>query len=137
MYGKLLVPVDLAHADRLSKALQVAADLARRYDATIVYLGVTEEAPGAVARNPQEYAGKLTAFAAEQARAHGIATQALPVTSHDPAVEVQKLVLKAVKDSGADLVVMASHAPGPIDWFLSSRAGHVAEHAGISVFVVR
>lgn len=78
MFSKILVPVDLAHAGRLDRALAVAA-----------------------------------------------------------AEEINRLILKAVADTGADLVVMASHSPRMIDWLLPSHGGHVAEHAAVSIFVVR
>lgn len=98
---------------------------------------MTEPTPGAVAHNPAEYARRLAAFAAHQAAAHGIEAEAMPVISTDPAVELDGLILKAVRDSGADLVVMASHPPRLLDWLLPSHGGHVAEHAEVSVFVVR
>ncbi|MCF3972322.1 universal stress protein [Paracoccus salsus] len=137
MFKKILVPVDLGHLDRLQKALAVAAAEAGHHAASVVYMGVTEETPGAVAHNPKEYEAKLADFAAEQAKAHGITAEGLAVVSTDPAAEINKLILKAVKDTGADLVVMASHPPRMLDWILPSHGGHVAEHAEISVFVIR
>ncbi len=137
MFSKILVPVDLGHLDRLRKALAVAAAEARAHGAPVVYMGVTEETPGAVARTPEEYGDKLAAFAAEQASEHGIEAEAMAIMSTDPAAEINKLILKAVKDSGADLVVMASHPPRMLDWILPSHGGHVAEHADVSVFVIR
>lgn len=137
MFTKILVPVDLGHTERLQKALTAAAAHARQDGASVIYMGVTEETPGAVAHNPREYRDKLEAFAADQARTHGIEAQALPVVSTDPAVEINKLILKAIKDTGADLVVMASHPPRMLDWILPSHGGHVAEHAEVSVFVIR
>lgn len=137
MFKKIVVPVDLGHLDRLQKALAVAAAEARQHGATVVYMGVTEETPGAVAHNPKEYEAKLTAFSLEQASTHDIATEALPVVSTDPAAEINKLILKAASDCGADLVVMASHPPKLLDWILASHGGYVAEYADISVFVIR
>ncbi|TVR07073.1 MAG: universal stress protein [Salinarimonadaceae bacterium] len=137
MFKKILAPVDLGHLDRLQKALTVAAAEALRHGATIVYMGVTEETPGAVARNPGEFADKLRSFAASQAETHGVSVEALPVVSVDPAVEINKLILQAVKDTGADLVVMASHQPRMLDWLLPSHGGYVAEHADVSVFIIR
>ncbi len=137
MFRKILVPIDLGHLDRLQKALTVAGAEARQHGASVVYMGVTEETPGAVAHNPKEYESKLAALAVEQAGLHGIPAEAFPVVSTDPAAEINKLILKAVKDTGADLVVMASHPPRMLDWILPSHGGHVAEHAGVSVFVVR
>lgn len=137
MFTKILVPVDLGHPDRLEKALSVAADEARHREAQVVYMGVTEETPGSIAHNPKEFSEKLAEFAAGQAKAHGITAEALAVVSTDPAAEINKLILRAIKDSGADLVVMASHPPAMLDWILPSHGGYVAEHADISVFVIR
>lgn len=137
MFSKILVPVDLAHLDRLQKALAVAGATARQHGARLVYLGITEETPGPVARTPKGFAARLDAFAAEQAQIHAAATEALTVVSVDPATEINRLILKAVRETGADLVVMASHPPRMLDWILPSHGGHVAEHAEVSVFVVR
>ena len=137
MFSKILVPVDLAHVDQLEKALTVAADMAKHHGAGIVCLGITEQTPGAVAHTPAEYAAKLNDFAAGLADKHGVPAEALTLTSHDPTTEVKKLILKAVQDTGADLVVMASHAPSVTDYLWASHGGWVAEHGAISVFVVR
>ena len=71
-----------------------------------------------------------------QADKYSIAVEAMPVVSTDPAVEINK-ILNAVEDASADLVVMASHPPRMLDWILPSRGGHIAEHSGVSVFVMR
>ncbi len=42
MYERILAPVDLAHPDRIEKALKSAADLASHYGADLVLVGVTE-----------------------------------------------------------------------------------------------
>lgn len=137
MFTKILVPVDLGHIERLEKALTAAAEQARTHAAHVVYMGVTEETPGAVVRTPEDYKEKLAAFAAGQAETHGIKAAALPIVSTDPAAEINKLILKAVQDTGADLVVMASHPPRMLDWILPSHGGHIAEHAEVSVFIIR
>ena len=68
MYEKIMVPVDLAHVDRLEKALTTAADLARHYRIPICYVGVTTSLPGAVAHTPAEFARKLEQFGADWPR---------------------------------------------------------------------
>ncbi|MGO1626051.1 MAG: hypothetical protein ACTHXI_02980 [Halomonadaceae bacterium] len=40
MFQHIMVPVDLAHMETLEPALQVVADMARHYDATITYIGI-------------------------------------------------------------------------------------------------
>ncbi len=137
MYTKIMVPVDLAHIQRIEKALLTAADLAKHYDATVCYVGVTPETPSEVAHNPQEFAEKLKAFGQEQAKQHGLTAESLSRLGHDPAIDLADTLLKAIDEIGADLVVMASHVPGFPDHFFSSNAGWVASHARISVFVIR
>jgi nucleotide-binding universal stress UspA family protein len=137
MYRKIAVPVDLFHADQITKALDVAADLATHYGASLHFIGVTAETPTAVAHNPQEFAQKLEAFGKEQAERHGIEVTTAAHASTDPAIDVDKVLLGAVAESGADLVVMQSHVPGISDYLWGSHGGHLAAHAEISVFVVR
>ena len=50
---------------------------------------------------------------------------------------MDRVLMKAVADTNADLVVMASHAPGLMDYVFSTHAGHMAIHSKASVFVVR
>lgn len=138
MYKKLLVPVDLAHTERLEKALASAADLSKHYGIPVCYVGVTTAAPNEVAHTPQEYAKKLESFAGEEARRRGLnGHEARTYTSHDPTVDLDERLLGAIKDVGADLVVMASHIPGLPEHIFNSNAGKVASHAEVSVFVVR
>lgn len=137
MYRKIAVPVDMFHAGEITRALDVAADLARHYGASLHFIGVTAETPTAIAHNPAEFASKLESFTAEQGRRAGVDASFGAFTSTDPAVDVDKVLLKAIADSGADLVVMASHVPGISDYLWGSHGGHVAQHAEIGVFLVR
>lgn len=137
MYKKILTPIDLAHKDRLAKAVDAAVDLARHYGASLVLVGVTEETPSPIAHNPREYAQKLSAYAAELATTHGIPTEAKAYAAHDPAVQIDETILKAIGETGADLVVMASHAPTIGDALVPSHGGKLASHTAASVFLVR
>ena len=138
MYKRIMVPVDLAHLDRLDKALRTAADLAALYDASVCYVGVTTSQPSRIAHNPAEYARKLEAFGQDQAKAHSlrhVTTAAYP--SHDPAVDLDRILTRAITDSDSDLVVMASHKPGLAEYVFASRSGWLAAHAQVSVMVIR
>lgn len=137
MYGKIIVPVDLAHAGTLEKALAVSADLARHYKAELHYVGVTATTPGAVAHNPAEFAEKLQAFAAEQGAARGVDIKTHAVTSPDPVRDLDDTLRHTVDELGADLVVMASHVPGFAEHIFATNAGYLANHASVSVLVVR
>lgn len=137
MFNRIMVPVDLAHADKLDRALRCAADLAKHYGATIIYVGVAAATPGSVAHTPEEFAEKLSAFAASQGESAGVAVESLALSSHDPAVDLDPTLLGAVDETGADLVVMASHIPNVADRFWPSNGGTVAKRAKISVMIVR
>lgn len=137
MFTTIVVPVDLAHVDKLSKALACAADMAKHYGAKITYLGVTSAAPGPLGHTPAEYAEKLAGFAAAQAQAHGIEAGSQAEVSHDPTIDLDKTILHAAEALGADLIVMASHIPGLAEYIWPSNGGTVAAHAKASVMVVR
>ena len=137
MFKKIMAPVDLAHQGHLERALKCTSDLAKHYGAEVVFVGVTAATPSATAHNPAEYAVKLAEFAKAQAAEHGFTASAVPVVSHDPTTDVDDALLKATKDTGADLVVMASHLPGAAEHIFSSNAGYLASHVAISVMIVR
>ncbi len=137
MFRTILVPVDLAHRDFLEKSLGVAAVMAKTFSAEITYVGVTSGAPSAVAHNPDEYADKLAAFAAEQAAKHGISATSKAYTAHDPSIQLDTVLMKAIAELGAELVVMASHAPTIADYVWPSNGGTIASHANVSVLIVR
>ncbi len=137
MYKKIMVPVDLEHSDSLGKALDTASDLAKHYGIPVCYVGVTAETPTPVAHTPKEFAQKLKAFADEQAKRHGQEIDAVAYPSHDPTIDLDDTLLKAIEETGADLVVMASHVPGFPEHIFASNAAAVASHAEVSVFVVR
>jgi nucleotide-binding universal stress UspA family protein len=137
MYGKIMIPVDLVHVERLGKALDTAADLAKHYGIPVCYVGVTTETPSEVAHTPQEFAKKLEEFGQQQAAKHGIEASAAAFASHDPTVDLDKTLIRAIEETGCDLVVMASHVPGLADHIFSSNAGTVASYAEVSVFVIR
>lgn len=137
MFKSILVPIDLEHTEKLEKALALAADLGRHEGARLTFVGITTALPGPVAHNPQEFAGKLEAFAAAQAEKSGLETAAKAYLSHDPSIDFTETLRKAIEEVGADLVVMATHIPGAAEHLFASHGGSVAAHAKISVFLVR
>ncbi len=137
MFQSIMVPVDLAHLDALEKPLTVAADMARHYDAQICYVGVTTSQPSSVARTPEEYEQKLKSFAQEHAPDNGHAPTARVYNSHDPVTDLDDILLKAIDDVSADLVVMGTHLPHHIDAIMPANGSKVASHSDVSVFLVR
>ncbi|GGH18733.1 Nucleotide-binding universal stress protein, UspA family [Cribrihabitans marinus] len=137
MFSKIMVPVDISHPGQLTRALTAAADLGRHYGAEVCYVAVTSSAPGTLGHTPDEARGHLAEFSEAQAAAHGHRACCHLALSHDPAVDLDRTLLAAIEETGADLVVMASHVPGWADSFTGSHGGHLAAEAKVSVFVVR
>lgn len=137
MFKKIMVPVDLAHEQRLGKALDTAGAMAKTHGIPVTFVGVTTATPNPLGHNPAEYQTHLEAFTKAQAKAHGIDADSKMVVSHDPATDVDDALLAAVGETGADLVVMATHSPGLADYILPSNGGKVAAHSKASVFLVR
>ena len=138
MCSRILVPVDLKNTDKLTKALDIAARLAKEHDATVVYVGVVDAVP-TMSKVPEgeKVADELGGFAAQQAQARQIKTEAHVTLRGDLHLNIGSEVIQAAKDKACDLIVMASHVPGLVEHILSSNAGYVASHAPMSVYVVR
>ncbi|XKE44559.1 universal stress protein [Halomonas organivorans] len=137
MFKKIMVPVDLAHFDVIEPSLQVVADQARHYRAEVCYVAVTSTVPGSVAHNPEEYQQKLEAFAQERAKVHGQPVSARVFTTPDPIAELDDVLIDAIDEVGADLVIMPTHPPKHLDVVIPSHGGKVATHTKASVFLVR
>jgi nucleotide-binding universal stress UspA family protein len=137
MFSKIMVPVDLVHKDNLQKALDVAGDMAKLYGATIDVVSVGGELPGQLGHSPREFGDQLQGFADELRKKYGVTVKADPLMAHDPAVETTAELLKGIEKIGADLVIMASHEPGFFEHIFSSHGGYIAQHAKVSVLVVR
>lgn len=137
MFKRIMAPVDLAHVERLGRALNCAADLARHYRVPVTFVGVTAATPGQLAHTPEEFARKLDTFATGMAETHGITAEAHPVLSNDPTTELDDALLGAIDETGADLVVMATHVPDVVDHVWPSNGGSLAGHARCSVMLVR
>ncbi|MDT8879256.1 universal stress protein [Halomonas saccharevitans] len=137
MFKKIMVPVDLAHAALLQSSIDLAADLAKRYQAETCYVSVTANTPGALARTPEEYAHKLADFAKAQGKLHGQEVSSRVVTAPDPIADMDDAIIQAIHDTGADLVIMSTHLPKRLDVVVPSNGGKVATHTDVSVFLVR
>ena len=138
MYKRILVPVDLDHADKLTKALDLAGETAKRNGAEVVYVDVVDAVPTTTSRTEGErMTDRLAQFASDEGKRHGIKATDKVVLRSDLHLNVGADIVEAAKEAECDLIVMASHIPGFKDHFLSSNAGYVAAHAPLTVFVVR
>jgi len=96
MYSRILVPVDLDHVDKLTKALDLACRTANESSATVVYVGVVDAVPTTSARTEGErMAERLNDFATGQAKKHGIKTADHVALRSDLHLNVGKDIIRA------------------------------------------
>lgn len=137
LFNKILIPIDLNHADKLEKAVSAGAYLAKSENIPIVFTAVASTVPSPLAHTPDEFREKLRTYAASQTDKFGITASTHAVFAHDPAAELEDALLKAIDETGVDLVVMSTHVPNLADHFWPSNGGRIASHADVSVFLVR
>ncbi len=137
MFKHVMVPVDLAGREKLQTAVAVAADQARHYNAKLTLVSVSGGVQPGASTSEHKFHDILDQFAAEVAQQHGIEVEAKMVHSADPTAEIDRLLLRMIEETGADLAVIGSHQPGWSDYIFNSHGGRLASHAPISVFVVR
>jgi nucleotide-binding universal stress UspA family protein len=142
-FSKILVPVDFSeHSER---ALRVAADLARRYEAKLtvahVYEPVTYAAPEsfllyAAQQTPgmlAEY-DKLLAKSSQDARGEGAQQVDTKLLQGTAFVEITRFA----KEGGYDLIVMGTHGrTGIAHVLMGSVAERVVRKATCPVMAVR
>ena len=137
MYKKILVPVEPSHVERHQMALDMAQVLRENDDAEIIAMTVIEPVPGYFAMaetlpDLQAKAGEQTlkdlkTFVGDQGK---IKTRVL---NGHPATEINAFA----ESEGVDCIVIASHKPEFVDYFLGSTAARVVRHAPCSVHVMR
>lgn len=141
MYQNILVPIDLAHRSSWRKALPVAIENARHWDAKLNVITVVPEIDiGATAVHyPKGFGRKIQEEAKE--RLNEILQQEAPKDlSVQGIVEqgsIYREILRVAQDIKADLIIMASHRPELTDYLIGSNAARVVRHAQCSVLVVR
>jgi nucleotide-binding universal stress UspA family protein len=139
MIKTILVPIDIAQMEAGAAALELARDLAKTHGCKFILLNVLEPVPGYVAAEilssihetaPSDAAARLNEIISE----HGLPdTAEVVVREGHPSTEI----LEFAKETGADLIVIASHDPDLVDYFLGSVAARVVRHAHCSVLVAR
>ncbi|WP_275789609.1 universal stress protein [Pararhizobium gei] len=140
MYKKIIVPIAMDQLEHGEKALVLAKTL---LDAggEITLLNVVEDL------NAYAQGYMIVDFPLEMieaSRKHATETLAALKEKHAiaGAVEIRTggaagAINALAKDQGADLVVIASHRPGLIDYFIGSTASRVASHCPCTVLIHR
>lgn len=147
MFEKILVPLD--GTDSAEAALDVAKEIAAKFDSTIVLVHVTpgyEAAVGATLAEPFGAAGAVGAAIEAEKAAEASAAGYLKAVCEEHGANWATMVVEgdsatAIADTadatGANLIVMATHARSGLKrLFLGSVSDDVIKKAGIPVLVV-
>jgi nucleotide-binding universal stress UspA family protein len=148
MFSKILVPLD--GTKEAESAIAPAAELARRFESTVVLVEVTPgygAMVGATAAESFGASGSVNALAEAEIAKEAVASAYLDLVRTNYGTPLWQTVVaegssadaivQNVADSGADLVVMATHArSGFKRLFLGSVAEDVIRHVGIPVLLV-
>ncbi len=136
MYKTIIVPIDIANAER-GRSMIARARLLGGDGAKIILLSVLESIPGYIrAEMPSDIEGARLDQAKRELDGYASAAGgniSAEVRSGKPASEI----IHAAEVHGADLIIVASHNPGMQDYFLGSTAARVVRHAQCSVLVDR
>ena len=138
MIKTILVPIDIGEKQAGAAALGLAGSFAKVHGAKIVLLNVVEKVPGyLVSQLPSEFHEKALedaeAALGELADRHGLGSAEVLVRAGLPST----VILECATETGADMIVVASHDPGLVDYLLGSVAARVVRHAHCSVLVAR
>ena len=142
MYKTILLTIDIEHDASWKKALPAAIEIAKSSGASLHVLAVVPDfgSPLVASEFPAGYQRKV--LTAAKARLEGMRGGEIPwplgTLSHVGIGRVHEVILDHITSTGADLVVMASHAPDHVREFLvGSQADRVVRRSPVSVLVVR
>ena len=137
MYARIIVAVDLEHLDQ-ARALLGRAILLLDAGGEIRLVHVLEDVPGYLAAElPADIGQRRRAEAAVELRAMIDPAQETRIVHDVRNGAASGQIIQAAEDSGADLIMIASHKPGFRDYFIGSTAARVIRHAGCSVLIER
>jgi nucleotide-binding universal stress UspA family protein len=141
MFKTILFTLDLEHEDSWAKALPVALDATRGWNAQLHLLTVVPEVavPALMQAGPFDYEAKLvpeakaalTRFVREQVPAD------VPVHEIVTYGSIYREILRVSAQIAADLIVMAAHRPQAGDFLIGSNAERVSRRARCTVMLVR
>jgi nucleotide-binding universal stress UspA family protein len=136
MYKNIIVAVDLGHGEAGKALVEKAAQLVDE-GGVIRMLHVLEDVPSYIAAElPRDLNDRRQAEAKVELGVIAGSTGATVETEIRTGAAASQ-ILQCAEDTGADLVMIASHRPGLSDYFIGSTAARVVRHAQCSVLISR
>ena len=139
LFAKILVAID--GSPTREKALAAAVDLAARYGAELLSVGVTEvpEVAGTVGESEELRRGteghfrQISEAAVGYARSRGVPLRSVVLRGH-----VADAILRFAEGEGVNLLVLGEHGHSRIQrFFLGSTSDRVSEHCHCTVMIVK
>ncbi len=141
MFKEILLPVDLGNVETQRKAVEAAIHLAKASKAQLHVMTVVPDFGLSIVGSyfPEGY--EKHALDEASKGLHEFVRAEIPkglkvqhIVGHGT---IYQEILRAGKELGCDVIVMASHRPELKDYLLGPNAGQVARHAACSVMIVR
>ncbi len=136
MYKSVVIAAALFNQGATTRAAMERARALLAAGGKITLVHVIDEVPGYVAASiPKEHMTARRREVEDQlaALAAGAPDVDVVVREGQPAAAI----LGTAKETGADLIMIASHKPGLSDYFIGSTAARIVRHAPVSVLVTR
>ena len=139
MIKKILVPIDMAHAERSAAMITQAKEILHPEDGEITLLHVIQEIPPYVT---VELPDDMDEKAITESEIYLNSLIKEYDLRDNTKVEVKQgnpfhEILSVAEEKETNLIVIASHQPGLSDYLLGSVAGKVVRHSHCSVMVLR
>ncbi len=143
MAQTIVLPLDLEHESSWRKALPVAVDFARHSGAQLHVMTVVPDALDKMTivaqLIPEDHEQQIVDEAKQRLsvllKQHG--PKGLKIQQAVRRGGVYPEILRYLRDTQADLVIMAAHRPEMKDYLLGPNAARIVRHADCSVWVVR
>ncbi|AHC73648.1 universal stress family protein [Candidatus Endolissoclinum faulkneri L5] len=141
MFLDILLAIDLVSPQTQEKAVAIAVEQAKLFNARLHVLTVVPEVHSGIVAGffPKNFESAAIEVARQQLR--NFCEKRIPsnvklqhVVAHGT---IYQEIVKAAQQTKCDLIVMASHRPELSDFLLGPNAARVVRHASCSVMIIR
>ena len=136
MFKNIIVPIDTERPETSKAVLDKAKELSDK-EAKVTVAYVVEDLPGLITAELPEGLIQKAAHTARNNLVQIVEAAGLAADVQVRSGRPHNAIVDLADELGADLILMASHDPGLRDYFLSSTAASVVQHANCTVMIVR